>query len=101
MIKFRLKYGIELSLETISRDDSEPIQWHFPHAELTFFEDILRKEIDSKIGTYGHGVSSSSIRPADFIIAIKQLNDWNPVMVRGQKFDVPIASMELPEGSVS
>lgn len=101
MIKFRLKYGIELSLNGVHQEDCGTIQWFFPHVDLEYFKDELVRKIDSKIGAYGHGVSSTSIRAIDFLIVIKQLLEWNPVLIEGSEIDGLIPGLDLPNGAVS
>jgi hypothetical protein len=100
MIKFKLKYGIELSLDSHHRSTFGPIEWFFPHIELEHFRDEIDRKINSSIGVYGHGVSSKLITAIDFLKVVKQLSEWNPVLIEGSELDGLIPSLELSDGKI-
>ena len=100
MIKYRLKYGIEVSLNCLQQEDFGPIEWSFPNTELEFFKDEIDRQLNSMHGAYGHPIFTSSIDIPDFVSAIKRLAEWEPVLIEGADLeDMPIAG--IPDGMIS
>ena len=85
MIKYKLKYGINLSLDAIDAEEYKAIVFTLQHPKAkSYFVPTLQREIESLAGYYGHVIDIASITIPDFVKSIKSLDKrWEPVLIEG------------------
>lgn len=102
MIKYQLKYGIQLSLDTINTEEYKSIVFTLEHPKAKeYFVPSLKREIGVLTGYHGHLVSVESMTIPNFVKAMNDLDDrWQPELIEGSNLaDLPIG--QIPSGTTS
>lgn len=99
MIKYKLKYGIILSLDVTDPNTSKPYTIEAPNPGL---EGHLRSDLESAYGHYGHTIADSCRAPdLDVALASPKMARWGAEISEGAEILASYKPSKLTGGNKS